>query len=60
MTDIFSFNFFYVYLFLRERDGMQAGKGQRVKKTQNLKQAPGSKLSAQSPTWGSNPRTARS
>ena len=28
--------------------------------TQNLKQAPGSKLSAQSPTWGLNSQTVRS
>uniref|UniRef100_A0ABI7X9C8 NADH dehydrogenase [ubiquinone] 1 beta subcomplex subunit 6 n=1 Tax=Felis catus TaxID=9685 RepID=A0ABI7X9C8_FELCA len=32
----------------------------RERETQNLKQAPGSELSAQSPTWGSNSRTARS
>ena len=34
--------------------------GQRERETQNLKQAPGSELSAQSPTRGSNPQTARS
>ena len=28
--------------------------------TQDLKQAPGSELSAQSPIWGSNPQTVRS
>ena len=28
--------------------------------TQNPKQAPGSELSAQSPTWGSNSQTTRS
>ena len=46
--------------FLRERDRMQVGKGQRERETQNLKQAPGSERSAQSPTWGSNSRTVRS
>ena len=39
---------------------VQAGEGQRERETQNLKQAPGSELSAQSPTWGSNSRTVRS
>ena len=55
-------NFFYVSLFLRkrERDRVQAGEGQRKRETQNPKQAPGSELSAQSPTWGSNSRTVRS
>ena len=43
-----SYNIFYVYLFLRERE------------TQNWKQAPGSELSAQSPTQGSNPQAVRS
>ena len=36
------------------------GEGQRERETQNLKQAPGSELSAQSPTWGLNPQTATS
>ena len=45
-------------IFERERDREQAEKGQR--ETQNLKWAPGSKLTAQSLTWGSNPQTARS
>ena len=44
----------------RERDRVQVGEGQREGKTQNLKQIPGSELSAQSPTRGWNPRTARS
>ena len=43
------------FLFLRDR--VQAGKGQKERKTQNPKQAPGSELSAQSLTWGSNPQT---
>ena len=36
------------------------GEGQRERETQNRKQAPGSEPSAQSPTQGSNSRTARS
>ena len=64
----FSFNFFNVYLFLRDRDrqrmSMGGGEGglwaEREEETQNLKQALGSELSAQSPMRGSNPQTARS
>ena len=37
----------------RERESMSR-RGQRVRETQNLKQIPGSKLLAQSPTRGSN------
>ena len=48
--------FFNVYLFLRERE-REIGEGQRETETQNPKQAPGSELSTQSPTWGSNPCT---
>ena len=44
----------------RERDGVRVGEGQREKETQNPKQAPGSELSAQSLTRGSNSQTARS
>ena len=57
---------FYFFLTERERDRDRAwvGEGQRKRETQNLKQAPGSKLSAQSPTRGSNSgwnsRTTRS
>ena len=36
------------------------GEGQRERETQNQKQAPGSELSAQSPTRGSNSQTVRS
>ena len=42
----------------REREPEQ-GRGTE-RETQNKKQAPGSELSAQSPTWGSNPRIVRS
>ena len=42
----------------RERERERArGEGQRERETQNPKQAPGSELSAQSPTWGSNSQT---
>ena len=33
---------------------------ERERETQNLKQAPGSELSAQSLTWGSNSKVTRS
>ena len=51
-----------VCLFLRERDRARVWEGQRERgrETQNLKQAPGSELSAQSLTQGSNSRTVRS
>ena len=49
---------FNVYLFLRDREW--AGEEQRERETQNPKQVPGSELSAQSPSWGSNPQTVRS
>ena len=51
--------FFNVCLFLRERESMTE-KGQRERKTQNVKQAPGSELSARSSMGGSNLQTARS
>ena len=52
-----SYNFFNVYLFLRERERERESTsegGAEKEETQNLKQAPGSELSAQSSTWGSN------
>ena len=49
--------FFYIYFFLRDRDRVQRGEGQRENETQNPKQVPGSKLSAQSPMQDSNPPT---
>ena len=53
---------FFVYLSLRERERqtMSRGGAERERETQNPKQAPGSELSAQSPTRGSNSQTARS
>ena len=44
----------------RERERAWVGEGQREGETQNLKEAPGSELSAQSPMWGLNSRTVRS
>ena len=49
-----------MFIFERERDRAQAGEEQRERETQNLKQAPGSELSAQSRTRDSNPRTVKS
>ena len=40
-----------------ETDRVLVGEGQRERETQNLKQAPRSELSAQSPKQGSNSRT---
>ena len=51
--------FLCVFIFERERvrDRVWARERPRERETQNLKQAPGSELSAQGPTWGSNPQT---
>ena len=49
-----------LFIFERERETEWSGEGQRERETQNPKQALGSELSAQSPTWGSNPQTVRS
>ena len=46
-----------MFIYFWERDRAQAGEGQRERETQNPKQAPGSELSAQSLTRGSNPQT---
>ena len=56
----FFFFFFLTFIFETERDRALTGEGQRERETQNLKQTPGSELSAQSPTRGLNSRTARS
>ena len=55
-----SFFFFNVYLFLRQEETQHELGRVRERETQNLKQAPHSELSAQSPTRGSNSWTARS
>ena len=63
-TEVFLFKkIFNVYLLLRERERQrqkheQGGRGR--KEIQNLKQALGSELSAQSPMQGSNSQTMRS
>ena len=55
-----------MFIFEREREresGRQSTSGggaEREGGRHNLKQAPGSEPSAQSPTWGSNSQTARS
>ena len=56
----FFFFYYLIFIYFGDTGRVQAGERQRERETQNLKQAPGSKLSAQSPTWGSNPRTMRS
>ena len=43
-------------MFIFEREG----KGQREREAENLKQVPGSELSAQSPTWGAKSQAVRS
>ena len=58
-------HFFFFFIlegeyFILERDRAWVREGQRERETKNLKQAPGSELSAQSPTQGSNPWTVRS
>ena len=45
---------FFTFIYFFERHRARAGEGQREKETENPKQAPGSELSAQSLTWGSN------
>ena len=50
----------FIYFWEEERDRAWAGEGQREGETQNLKQVPGSELSAQSLTRGSNSQPARS
>ena len=52
--------FFKVHLFLREIRKKQEMDRERGRETQNLKQAPGSELLAQSPMQGSNSQTVRS
>ena len=49
-----------MFIFERKRDRVQAEEGQKEREAQNPKQAPGSKMSAQSPTRDSNSPTVRS
>ena len=57
---VFFFMCVCVHLFLRERQHEQGRGGERGRQTQNVKQTPGSELSAHSLTQGWNSRTARS
>ena len=59
---VYFLNVFYLVLREREREAkLEWGRGrERERETQNRKRAPGSELSAQSPTGGSNSRTVRS
>ena len=59
-THTHTHTYILMFIFERERDRAQVGEGQRKRETQNLKQAPGSELSAQSWMQGSNSQTARS
>ena len=52
--------FFKIFLMLIFERESTSGEGQREMETQNPKQAAGSELSAQSPTWGLNSKTVRS
>ena len=53
--------FLNVYSFLRDRERqIMSGEGAEREGDTELKQAPGSEPTAQSPTWGSNPQTVRS
>ena len=54
-----NFNFFNVYFLFFERETHTLQAEQREREVQNLKQAPGSALSAQTPIWGSHPGTMR-
>ena len=50
----------FVFIFERQRQSTSGGGAESKRETQNPKRAPGSEPSAQSPTRGSNPQTARS
>ena len=47
----YSFFKFFKFLYIFERDRVREGEEQIERKTQTLKQAPHSELSAQSPSW---------
>ena len=55
-----SFLLLLLFIYCWERETEHELERGREKETQNLKQDPGSELSGQSPTWGSNSWTARS
>ena len=49
-----------MFIFEKERQSSSGRRAERERETQNLKQAPGSELSAHSSMWGSNSQTVRS
>ena len=49
-----------MFIYFWERQSVSGGGAERERETQNPKQVPGSELSAESPTRGSNSQTARS
>ena len=50
----------FLFIFGRQRQKAHMSReGQRERETQNLKQAAGSELSAQSPMWGLNSQTVK-
>ena len=59
LRSFFFFIFLEMFISETETDRARVGEGQRERKTQNLKQASGSELSAQTPMQGSNSRTVR-
>ena len=53
--------FFNIYLVLRDRETQRIGReGAEREGDTESEAAPGSELSARSPTWGSNSQTVRS
>ena len=50
--------YFFFLTFIHFRESASGGGAEREREAQNLKQALGSELSAQSLPWGSNPGTA--
>ena len=57
----FTKKYMFYFMFERERERQRVNReGQRVGEAENLKQAPGSELSAESPTCGSNSCIVRS
>ena len=60
ITNILFFLIFLTFLFIFERQSMSRGGAERERETQNLKQAPGSELSAQSLTWDLKSQMVRS
>ena len=44
----------FIFESARERERRRGGERERERETQDPKQAPGSELSAQSPSWGSD------